>query len=504
MNDAPPGFIAANQDELVAALAKLPDSALVVVDFDVTLFLQNSTELYIATMRPRIVAILVGKLLDMAQPWRLLARQRAAWLYRDWMRVMLMTMLLPWSPWLWRRSAARNARRETNRPLQDALASRLPQNVVVATYGFRFLVAPLLLAMGCQWQLGVAAGPAGAPRLRRIGKARAVADLVGAVALRGALLITDSIDDQDFVQICGKILLMKTPAPAHKPATATGYLPFRYLQNCKRKGENSLIRIVLYYDLFALFLAFVPTSPQPLLCAAGLVLFQISFWTIYEIGYWENDVLGAQYEDAPRIPQEFAHWRARFRPRQAWAWALAMAAPAAIALQIAFAPAAALLTRDRLPHIGAIFGLLCLYLAVSRGLYYLYNRTDPKSRIFLYPLLQITKALGLVAIFPAATAGVLLLASIVLIRQMIYVAYRYSKSRDIFAMPANLHTALCFCFLAAIVLVLNGPQSASFWWLSAIVVAWHLQRARHEITGCIRAFVWLPSKSRRPAAASPD
>ena len=494
MDGAGPGFRSADAALLGAEARHWPADAVTVVDFDGTLLLRNSTSLYLRSLRPRPVARAVLSLLELAKPWRLLPGRDPAWAYRDWVRVVLLTALLPWSPWLWRRDCPALARDHANTALLLALRVRPPGTVVVATYGFRFLVAPLLVAMGCTWPLCVSASVRGAVALRRKGKAAAVRQHLGADAMRGSILVTDSQDDRDFLPLCGQAYLL--PAEQHDKdmQTRSGYLPLQYLQHCKRGGENMVVRTILFYDLLCLVLAFVPASGRPVACLLGLLFFQLAFWTVYEIGNWENDVLGAAYEDKPNIPPGFEVWRGRVRPMLAYAWAAALGVPCAACLAFSLQPAGEPL-RPLLAV--ALFGGLLLYLAAVRLVYALYNRVDTNTRVFLYPLMQIAKGIGLAAILPVAPAGFMLLLSVVLVRQMRYVAYRATQMREALTIPVNLHVLICFLLLCAVAVALTGAAPPSFWTVAVLVTIWHLQRSRRPLGALVRAFEWLPNRQHR-------
>lgn len=472
-------FLAADPATLAALSAELPAETITIVDFDGTLLLRNSTQLYLQTLRPRWIAAPLLSLLELVQPWRLLPGRDKTWLYRDWLRVLLLTLLLPWSPLLWRRASAKLARAHANSELLEAFASRQAGTVIVATYGVRFIVAPLLRAMGCAWRLPVSASFLDGFRLRRLGKAEALHRVLGAETLRHAVLVTDSEDDGDVLRRCRNAYLL--PVSERSVALHSGYLPLQYMHHCKRQGENVILRTILFYDLFCLLLAYVPASGHKLLCALGLLLFQLAFWTIYELGNWENDCLGQRYEDQPHVPVGFDRWSHRVRPRQAWVWACVLAALCAACL----APMAAA---------PLLFAGLFLYLAAARLCYALYNRIDPKSRAFVYPFMQAGKGVALAVLLPAAPAGFLLLTSVLLVRQVRYVAYRYGRTREALKIPVNLYILICFLFLCLVLSALAPIASASFWLTAALIVVWHLQRGRRELLSLRNSFVWLPNR----------
>ena len=496
-------FQPSDEAALAVQAALWPPDVTTIVDFDGTLLLRNSTELYLRSLRPRFIARLSLAMLELIKPWNLLTGENASWVYRDWLRVMLLTSLLPWSPWLWRRRCGSIARDHVNAALVQALQTRASGTVVVATYGFQFLVGPLLAAMECAWPLCVSGSVRGSPSLRRLGKAEAAGQALGPTVLRRSVLVTDSSDDRDFLPLCGQAFLLTPTGDSTVMTPVTGYLPLQYLHYCKRKGDNAVVRVILFYDLVALFIAFGPASLRPIPCLFGLLFFQLAFWTIYEIGNWENDVLGAVLEDKPRVPPDFTAWRDRMRPVQAWMWASGLSLLCAACLAAALAPGSGAGWSVSPTMVAALFAGLLAYLATVRLLYALYNRVDIRSRVFVYPLMQIGKGVGLAVLLPVAPAGFMLLVSVVLVRQLRYVAYRYAETREALKVPVNLHVITCFMLLCAAVVALTGTTERSFWLVAVAVVAWHLQRGRRDLLDLARQFEWLPSR-QRSAAMSTD
>ena len=480
-------FQPADPTVLREALTRTPRETVVVIDFDGTLLLRNSTQLYLRSIRPRIVAAALLAVLDLLQPWRLLPGADQRWIYRDWIRVVAVTVLLPWSLAAWRRTAPTLAREHVNRALVAVLQAVPDRRYMVATYGFRCLVAPMLRAMDAPGRLTVSAPLLSAFQLRRTGKAQAVRALVGADAMAGSIVVTDSEDDRDFLPLSRSVFLL-APAP-DSPAHSMGYIPLRYLNRCKRRGENVVARVILFYDLVALFLAYGTASARPVLTCAGLLFYQLAFWTVYELGNWENDVLGNRYETDPRLPDGFERWSRTVRPVQALIWAACLLFPASALL-------AAGSGRDMLSSAVSFYVFLAAYLVAGRAIYAVYNRVDPKTRVYLYPVLQLSKACGLLLVLPVSQAGLAFIVAVALVRQLRYTVYRFGDKAKGYRVPPNTHTLLCFGLLAAASLALVTPEGPSFWIVSAAVVAWHLQRGRREIAAAMRSVVWLPGRPR--------
>ena len=241
--------------------------------------------------RPAALPARVGAALE------LLPGRDSLVLYRDWLRVLLLTLLLPWSPLLWRRACPTLAAAHANAACSRHFALAPGGTVLVATYGVRFIVAPLLARHGTapgrsrsarpsSPATGCAASARPPPCSRRSAPTRCAAASSSPTARTTATSCRSAA-----ARICCPPSLRPS---RRRPATCR----CNTCMHCKRQGENVILRTILFYDLFCLFLAYVPASEPPMLCALGLLLFQLAFWTIYEIGNWENDCLGQRYEDA--------------------------------------------------------------------------------------------------------------------------------------------------------------------------------------------------------------
>ena len=118
------------------ALGALSSSeySVVLLDFDHTLFLDNSTDRYIDALRPRLLAFLVVA----ASDWLVRA---LAWFglcsfnnQRDFMRIAVCTLLMPWNLLRWRAVAEKLAREKMNLPLLESLPKDKPVGVTVPSH----------------------------------------------------------------------------------------------------------------------------------------------------------------------------------------------------------------------------------------------------------------------------------------------------------------------------------------------------------------------------------
>ena len=106
-----------------------PDAALeavrayegpLLVDFDETLYLRNSTEDFIDCTRPGLLALLLLRVLDVIKPWRLTGAINT----RDTWRVCAISTFFPWTAWRWRAKVPILAERYLNQELKAALKGR--------------------------------------------------------------------------------------------------------------------------------------------------------------------------------------------------------------------------------------------------------------------------------------------------------------------------------------------------------------------------------------------
>ena len=71
------------------------EDGLILLDLDETLFLRNSTEEYLNTLKPRILGAILLILLDVLRPWNFLPGNLKGEVSRDWLRVIIKTLIFP-------------------------------------------------------------------------------------------------------------------------------------------------------------------------------------------------------------------------------------------------------------------------------------------------------------------------------------------------------------------------------------------------------------------------
>ena len=479
-------------------LAALPPGARVVVDFDETLLLANSTLLFLDSVRPRWLAWVVFKLVALV--FRLLPKGWQPW--RDAATLVAVSVACPWARAAWRRQAPQVASAHANLPLARALVAHCPPSqVVVCSFGLGFVIRPLLAPL---WQLAgapaawhavplVASTARSAGADRRVGKPTLLARQ-GLVAPGEPLaVVTDSLDDRDLLAQATHPLYVKWAATHTVPLFGGLYLPLRYAQKLRHPRENFVPRVLMFEEWVGLLLVFGPAlwaAPVPAGAALGVLLLVFSFWCVYEQGYAENDRVAVQREGKQPTPDEQARFAGAHRSGEPWGWAWALA----------LAAAAVPLLPTALPPLAAWGGWVAALLGM-RLTYAVYNHLQPAPRVWLYPVLQGWKLLPLAALLPLNAVGLAFVVAYTVSRWFPYWIYRAGGQRKGF--PELALRAVLLLAGLALWLGSGGWASATavVWAQAGLVAAYMLLRARHELRHALRAFAWLP---RAPSPSAPQ
>ena len=457
------------------ALDEHPTTDLVVVDFDETLWLRNSTEEFLSSVRPRFLAAIVLQVLGMLKPWRLFQRGSPNH-YRDWFRVLAVMIVAPWSLWLWRRKAAELGPRYINRPLLDAIERRQGWYLLVS-FGFREIVEPLLAAIDPRLPLRESGSFRSGAALRREGKANALRRHVGPEPLARALVITDSDADRDLLQASAKPFLVQWPDAHYEQAGLKPLMPFVYLQRVKRPDENYLRNAILGHDLPVLLLAYALVSSEPVTASIAILLFVLSFFTAYETGYHENDRLGLLLESKPKVSANYHLLGKNFSPAFAWTSAILLAGVASLLSwrEASWVPAAVATGFIGFLDVWIAF---VAFLVGMRLLFRWQNVIEPKGRIVPMLGLQVGRVLGYALIFPTSVIGALFCVAHGLSRWIPYVIYRFGGTRR--EVPNHLNCLLLLLLLAGGVAIGAGTEFL-LTWQSGLIFAYAGLRAAKDL-----------------------
>lgn len=385
----------------------------VILDFDLTLFLGNSTTEY---LRPIIAYF----------PWlraaRFLSRRlrKRLLLSTDLVALWLSLVLAPWNYLIWRRNAAEIGCRLFNQQLWSMVESKSPSRVLVVSAGNKFIVKPLLHAMakytgGSELEL-IASGMLPSQDHRVSGKLLSIKKRYPDIKWAKALVVTDSIDDEDLLSVAKHGVLTRWGEPVPPPFKRKTYFPLRYLAEGKYSSASYVWRHVLGQELLIVLAVF--TSDLSTFFAA--VCYFFSFQIIYELGNYDNDFVAAKLERNPILSGKQKHFQ-DYRIRN-WAW------PSSIAL-------GAIATYFNGTSWNAFTANLAIWLAMLVGVYMLfskYNRSPPTSRMSYYGLMQLAKIFAPAIAMPIVPLGGILGMAHVIQHSTVYWCYRCFGWKELF------------------------------------------------------------------------
>lgn len=440
----------------------------ILLDFDHTLYLDNSTERFLDSVRPRILAYLLCAFSD----WLL---QVLAWfrlcsypVHRDFVRVSLCMLLMPWSLPLWRKKAQHLAGASMNQWLLERLPA--DRRTAVISFGFAPLIRPLLDAAGLARVDLIASTPFRfSGNLRRSGKAAALQMILPEEAWEKTLFITDSRDDAELLDALPHGRLIGW-GDSSKAAFHGLYLPFRYTVEGKYAGSRYFTYQILLEDLMLLLLAYMFSWQH----AGALTALFASLYCIYEIGYYENDHDAVRREEKPVVSDAAAVFPKfpRFRP---WLWAFGFAVIGFLFLYGGGDASA--------PLWGSAALLWAVILLSLRLLFLCFNYLAPGFRVPFFPLLHLYKCFAFACFVPLSLFGVLLLSAQVLAVSANYTAYRWISPG--LRLNRQLWRLIIFLLLSAAVFMwypMEGQAPSLCWWL--LVLIWggirSLEHACHK------------------------
>ncbi len=434
----------------------------VFVDLDETLYLRNSTEDFIDTASPRLLALLLLRGLDVLKPWRWTGGD----VTRDVWRVRAIRLIFPWTMRAWRRRVSGLAKEFTNVPLRSALQPLTGARYVV-TVGFEPIVSPLIEALGLEVKQVVAARLSGFVD-RQAGKLQLAKQALGDDCIRRALLITDSPDDHALLAACARGIRTVWPQARYRSALADVYLPGQYITLIKHPGEHYIRRSVLQDDYVWWILTSIALSAAPIFHVIGLLLLLASFWAIYEMGYADNDKIADQFEAQPALTSAY-HEESVATPRiQPWIWSAILGIAGLCVIRLPGLPIA----RD--------FALWAVGLVGTFLWFALYNRSTKPARVWMYGGLQISRTAVFTLIVPIVPVGAMALAAHILTRWVQYYVYRLMGKN----WPMQTHfgiTRMMAFLLLGLFLGISTGWSSILNWTALALVAWSIFRARREL-----------------------
>lgn len=465
-------------DAALSAVAGYP--GLLLLDLDETAYLQNSTEDFLDSAQPSLVALLLLRLLDLVKPWRWTGGETT----RDVWRVRFVMLCLPWSLLFWRRRVTSLAALHRNGPLIDAVRQRSGETVLV-TLGFEPIVRPLVTALGLS---GLRLVCARLDRFadRRHGKLAMTREAFDEPTIAGCAAISDSPDDLPLLDLCAQPIYVKWPGARYRKALAQVYLPGQYLTQVKRPGQRYIVRGILQEDFAFWVLCSLSYAAMPLPHIVGLLFLLLSFWAIYERGYVDNDWVAVMYEKDPKLSDTFGRIEIATPVVLPWVWA---AGSGLVAIWLLRWPG--VISANDLIGWGAV--LITTHLG-----FMVYNRVDKSSRIWLFPGLQFLRSAAFVVLVPISLPASLALGAHVLARWVPYYLYRIG-GKDWPDAPFFLSRLLFYVILWLTIAITQ--ETAEVMTPTALaLLGWNMYRARSDLARMLRAMHRVDQPPSGPAA----
>ncbi len=435
----------------------------VVVDFDETLLLANSTQLFLSTVKPQFLVYLLVKVAALAQ----MTLYRRSSTDLDTLRVRWVLTLLPWSRRTWQKQVPEFARELANQPLVDVL-QRIDGPVVVSTMGFLPIVQPLLNHMGLHRADLVAIDPKSSG-VRSATKLAATTVKLGPEGLASSVVLTDSLDDRGLLEAAAAPLLVVWPETRPVSMFDRVYVPGRYIA-IKRPNSRYFRRIV-QNDWALWILGSVWLSDNPVTHVVGLTILSLSFWAVYEIGYLDNDRIAERYEANPMLSELYHSRRPTF---SLWKPVLFSLAAGALGMFVLRWPSLEALDLGRWGGVLVLTGLV----------FGTYNRLDKQTRVLLYPILQLFRVGAFIVVVPTTAIADAALIISVLTRWVPYFVYRLDDRE----WPRfDLASIRLIVFIAASLLLAAQHEWSDLWTPTTLsLLAWSLFMARHDLPRAIR------------------
>ena len=464
--------LAADVDALVDKAKKYP--GLLVIDFDETLYLRNSTEDFIDLSKPGWLAVMILTALDKAAPWRWTGGSRS----RDTWRVWTVLLFFPWTFWLWKRQCRKTGKKAIN-PSLFTLIEQRSGPMVVSSLGFAALIRPVLLAIGCA-EVPLVACRLLSPSDRTMGKSVRLANVYSEEAVVGAMVITDSSDDADLLEKCAEPHLIRWSEAKFERALQNSLHPIYYTTKIKRVSSSAL-RHLVSEDMLLWILISINTSNLNWLSPAAAILLFLSMWSVYEIGYLDNDYCAHKYEKDPVLSEQakvFLSDRTRIIDFLVYNTISAIVCGAGGLLALGF---------NKILFNSITWSMVLVGILVYYGIY---NRSDKISRIWLYAGLQFWRSCALFLLLPvsavAAAAGYCYVVS----RWIEYLLYRYVRRFGIEGWQDTQRHAirLMLFVLFLLSIALAGQWQSLLSRPAAVLILWFVITGFSQIRQIVRSF----------------
>ncbi|MDC2993771.1 haloacid dehalogenase-like hydrolase [bacterium] len=447
--------------ELESRVSQLPADISPILDFDHTLLLGNSTEIFLLSVRPRLWGEIIDKTVRIA--WNRFGTETVNEIDR-W-RVLAAIFAAPWSLPCWKVRAHSEVDLRWNHSLEKVVSSGRKAPIIIS-FGFKQLIEPLIEAKSCQNSLFterpiLICSDIFKPSLsiRRHGKISGLERYFPEIVWSKYFSVSDSEEDRDLLLRSRNGFYIQWHEPDTVPRP--GYIPFRFLRQAKFRGRSYFKNYILQQDLVVWLFIYAFTYSQ----ALPAFFFFLSLHSIYEIGYYENDYIAAKTEQNPTLFFELSDFECYPIGSMAWIFALLTGLLGIFALYNSF----------HLQSLAAWF----LILIALRLSFYIYNRQSPNRRLPYYLLLQTLKNFGGLFVMNASPIGLALAMGHAFQHVSVYQIYRCGGDKKQF--PRRLMRAVTFV-LGVFVLYSVGTSLNIIWFAFALI--WCIYQVVQEKFGC--------------------
>lgn len=450
---------------------------ILILDFDHTLFLSNSTEEYLSCAYPSILTGLVLALIEGLKPWRLFPGDNSRFVYRDAIRVLLVTILFPWTILVWKLRAPKISSKYINYELLCSLELSNWKTIIIATNGFKFIVSSLLncfedfqvdILVSCEFS-------SVHKSVRKYGKLKVIESLdADFIDFSKSTFITDNEDDLDLMSEVDNPISLTWEKAKHFRACENTYIPFVYTEGSDRGNSGHFVKVVLLTNYLILLLTYGFSTNISLNVIISLFLFSISFWCIYEAGYYENDFYEINYESTKGAGKKSLKFKDYPIETGAWIWSLGLGFTGILTLNYG-----ELLNLTQPKEYFITWLVWASWLLIVRLTFRAYNYSKVKLRILIYPILQVFRLSGPLIFMPLNILGVFLIISQAISRWVWYLVYRTGGDRK----NVPHHIVLLFILLSLTILYIlsSGDVSILFTWQFLFILLWSLARSKPQI-----------------------
>jgi hypothetical protein len=484
-----------HKSETIKLIENALPSTSIIIDFDETLFLRNSTAEYLNSLRPRLIGLLLLKGLSVIRPWAWLPATFRGSQVRDWFLVTISTILLPWTLYFWHQRAEKLAKDYGNTELIEAVNNNSDASIVIATLGFNFIINPLIKFLPIKYDLVVGCRFFQGAKDRSKGKLLMIQEALSEQLIKSAIVVTDSYDDLPLLQLVAQPCLVIWPLAKYVPPLKDIYLPFFYLEKVKRVGEKYTFKVIIWDDLPILLLAFSWQATNPVFHGGSILLLLVSFWCVYEVGYYENDRVAEKYEEKPKLSITYHAYKQMMETWSPWFWSLVFGWFGIALLEKAQGIGLLFTIKSAEVALGSFnptvlpFIYWVGFLLLLRFCFWVYNHLNKPTRTWLYLLLQSLRYYGFLAVTSTNLIGTSLLSSQIISRSILYVVYRYSGGNaDNWPkqVPEKLLRWLIFMFILAAIAIGSRNFSLLGSWQTWTIIAWCLVQGKGQIIRMLR------------------